>query len=356
MKKLINIFALCFIALSFIACEEEDEFTFIASPEQTADFTFTNSISDNYLLSPLVADNPAERFVWNEADFDVQTPVNYELQGAVTEDFNNPTTLADITGTDYSVTVSSMLSLANEAGLDNDPDTEEAPNTGMLYFRVRAYVGADAGNVVEQFSDMLMLNIELVENTSEEVDLSTTWGVTGGATEFGWDAPDVPMWKSDITGVDNLIYVAYTTLTDGEIKFRENEAWGNDYGGADGQLVAGGANIEVTEGTYKITIDLNPDELTYSLEEYSWGIVGDATPNGWDGPDTQLSYNGENNTWVIENVTLTDGEMKFRLNDDWGTNFGGADGTLVSGGDNIAVTAGTYTITVDFENLTYTIE
>lgn len=354
MKKLINIFALCFIALSFIACEEEDEFTFIASPEQIADFTFTNSISENYLLSPLVADNPAERFVWNEADFDVQTPVNYELQGAVTEDFNNPTTLADITGTDYSVTVGSMLSLANEAGLDNDPDTEEAPNTGMLYFRVRAYVGADAGNVVEQFSDMLTLNVELVENTSEEVDLSTTWGLVGDATVNGWNGPDVPMWKTDLSGVDNQIYVAYTTLTDGEMKFRENNDWGNNYGGADGILVAGGANIEVTAGTYRIIANLA--DLTYSLEEYSWGIVGDATPNGWDGPDVQLSYNGENNTWVAENVTLTDGEMKFRLNNDWGTNYGGSDGTLANGGANIAVTAGTYTITVDFENLTYTIE
>jgi hypothetical protein len=199
-----------------------------------------------------------------------------------------------------------------------------------------------------------MLNIELVENTSEEVDLSTTWGLVGDATVNGWDGPDVPMWKTDLSGVDNQIYVAYTTLTDGEMKFRENNDWGNNYGGADGQLVASGDNIAVTAGTYRIIA--NFADLTYSLEEYSWGIVGDATPNGWDGPDTQLSYNGENNTWVIENVTLTDGEMKFRLNDDWGTNFGGADGTLVSGGDNIAVTAGTYTITVDFENLTYTIE
>ncbi|MAN25864.1 MULTISPECIES: SusF/SusE family outer membrane protein [Mesonia] len=355
MKKLINIFALCFIALSFIACQEDDEFTFIASPEQTADFTFTNSLAENYSLSPLVANNPAERFVWNEANFDVQTPISYQLESSTTENgtFSEVPGIGSISVTNQAVTIGNMITLANEAGLDNDPDTE-APNTGTLYFRVRAYVGSDAANVVEQFSDVVGLNIELIENTVEEVDLSTTWGVVGDATIYGWDAPDVPMWKTDLSGVDDQKYVAYTTLTDGEIKFRENEDWGNNYGGSDGNLVAGGDNIAVTAGTYKINIDLN--ELTYSMEEYSWGIVGDATPNGWDGPDVQLYYNGENNTWMAENVTLTDGEIKFRLNNDWGTNFGGSEGNLANGGDNIAVTAGTYTIIVDFENGTYTIE
>jgi len=352
MKKLINIFVLCFIALGFTACEEEDEFTFIASPDETADFMFTNSVSENYSLSTLVADNPAERFVWNEANFDVETPVNYELQGSPDASFDMPTTVADITGTDYSVKVSTMMALANAAGLDNDPTTEEAPNTGMIYFRVRAYVGSDGGNVVDQFSDVLSLNVELIENTAEEVDLSTTWGVVGDATINGWDGPDVPFWLTDESGIDDMIYVAYTTLTDGQIKFRENNDWGNNYGGTDGQLVASGDNIDVTAGTYKININLN--DLTYSLEEYSWGIVGSATPNGWDGPDVQMMYNGENNVWMAENVTLTDGEIKFRLNNTWGGDYGGNDGQL--GSDNIPVSAGTYTITVDFANGTYTIE
>ena len=57
---------------------------------------------------------------------------------------------------------------------------------------------------------------------------------------------------------------------------------------------------------------------------------------------------------MAENVTLTDGEIKFRLNNAWGGEYGGNDGQL--GSDNIPVTAGTYTIIVDFENGTYTIE
>ncbi len=58
---------------------------------------------------------------------------------------------------------------------------------------------------------------------------------------------------------------------------------------------------------------------------------------------------------MIDSIALTDGEIKFRLNNDWETNYGdnGADGTLESGGSNIPVTAGNYKIVVDFVNFTY---
>jgi len=59
--------------------------------------------------------------------------------------------------------------------------------------------------------------------------------------------------------------------------------------------------------------------------------------------------------YLVYGVVLTDGEMKFRADDDWGNNLGGADGTTVSSGDNIAVTAGTYNITLDTVNNTYSI-
>jgi hypothetical protein len=56
-------------------------------------------------------------------------------------------------------------------------------------------------------------------------------------------------------------------------------------------------------------------------------------------------------------VVLTVGEIKFRLNNDWGTNFGddGNNGTLDAGGANIPISLpGTYKITFDEVNLVYT--
>ena len=55
-------------------------------------------------------------------------------------------------------------------------------------------------------------------------------------------------------------------------------------------------------------------------------------------------------------MQLLDGEIKFRLNNDWAVNVGGADGILVDGGDNLVSTAGYYNITLDFNNNTYAIE
>ena len=96
--------------------------------------------------------------------------------------------------------------------------------------------------------------------------------------------------------------------------------------------------------------------LTYKLEKFTWGLVGDATPNGWDGPDTKLSYDGTIDSWTTI-LTMKDGEYKFRLNNDWDKgNYGGADGALVEKGDNIKIKAGKYKITANFTKKTYTVE
>lgn len=149
--------------------------------------------------------------------------------------------------------------------------------------------------------------------------------------------------------------VAYVTLNDGEIKFRSNNKWDVNYGddSANGTLESGGANIKVTAGTYKITF--NTASLTYTIEKYSWGLVGSATPSGWNAPDVPLTYDPTTDTWKAT-AFLKAGEIKVRKNEDWGVNYGGAGGTLVLGGDNIAVTEGNYNITIDFKKMKFTIE
>ena len=61
---------------------------------------------------------------------------------------------------------------------------------------------------------------------------------------------------------------------------------------------------------------------------------------------------------LATDVQTFNAQMKFRMNNDWGTNWGddGVDGTLDAGGANIVVTAGIYIATVDMNDLTYTLE
>ncbi|WP_457611550.1 RagB/SusD family nutrient uptake outer membrane protein [Lutibacter sp.] len=89
----------------------------------------------------------------------------------------------------------------------------------------------------------------------------------------------------------------------------------------------------------------------------NWGLVGSATANGWGGPDMSLHQTGTANVYAGF-FNLSDGEIKFRRDNDWGFNYGdnGADGTLEDGGSNIVIAAGLYKITLDLGNLTYTIE
>ena len=186
----------------------------------------------------------------------------------------------------------------------------------------------------------------------DKLDLSTPWGIVGSAyNDWGGDGPDAPFYT--IPGETDKI-VSYVTLLDGKWKIRKDNAWDLNYGdtGADGTLEEGGDDIVVTAGTYKILFDTVA--LTYTIEAYSWGLIGDATPNGWNPPDTKLIYDPLYDNWKTT-VTLADGKFKVRFNEDWGTNYGSdnADGTLQKDGADIPAIAGNYSVTVDFNELTY---
>ncbi|WP_456312834.1 SusE domain-containing protein [Pseudomonas shirazensis] len=89
----------------------------------------------------------------------------------------------------------------------------------------------------------------------------------------------------------------------------------------------------------------------------NWGMIGSATPNGWNDPDTDLNYDLATKKYSYVGPLVV-GEIKFRLNDDWTTNYGddGNDKKLDAGGANIPVpVAGNYTVIVDIANKEYTI-
>lgn len=122
------------------------------------------------------------------------------------------------------------------------------------------------------------------------------------------------------------------------------------YGATGAALVVSGAGIITpTNGWNKMTADVVAK--TYDISAYEIGLVGSATPSGWDAPDQKMDYDAATGTWSIT-LNLIAGEIKFRLNDGWAWNIGynksstGNLNDLTHDGDNIAVTAGNYTITL----------
>ncbi len=174
-------------------------------------------------------------------------------------------------------------------------------------------------------------------------------GLIGDATPGGWDtdtdltqdANNPDEWTTDIT------------LTEGSFKFRANHDWGLNWGGGtfpNDTAEVNGDNIVAVAGDYRVTFNTNT--LVYNfveLKKYeAIGLIGDATPGGWD-TDTDLAPNEDSTIWKVD-VTLKDGEAKFRANHDWTVNWGGSDfpnGFGEQDGANIPVVAGDYHVTLN---------
>ena len=161
-------------------------------------------------------------------------------------------------------------------------------------------------------------------------------------------AGDANGWKhSDVlNSEDGVHYTGYMYLNQNGFKFCTQKNWdGTNYGGA--FFGESEDNIMMTQeaGFYQVDVDLSAK--TYTLSPFTIGIIGDATPTGWDS-DTDMTYNPEERCWELKNVELTDGEMKFRHTNDWNLSWGGElDNLTTQNGPNIAVAAGTYDIKLE---------
>ncbi|MFB6318074.1 hypothetical protein [Saccharicrinis sp. FJH54] len=193
-----------------------------------------------------------------------------------------------------------------------------------------------------------------------------TWYVPGGYVaasypESGyadWSPGESPFIKSSVDDPDHLEGYIYMANENNEWKLTAGPSWDVNWGddGADGSLDPGGANIVSPAGYYKI--NANAADMTYTAVATVWGVIGSATPNGWD-DETPLTYDPVSMKWRGA-VHLTVAEFKFRANHSWDYNYGStsADENLNAGGENIAVdTESDYFFELDLStplNYTYT--
>ena len=302
------------------------------------------SLSDNNLtLSEDNGTNEILTLTWSDPDYGFDAAALYSVQMDVQGgDFSNPQIISVGSSLEKTFTVEELN--AKLLSLSMTPAEE-----GVAVIRIKATLS----EYQEIFSNTVNLN---VTPYSSLLDLSTNLGVVGSATPGGWGNENIPDLKFYTTGTTD-VYVAYVTLRNGEIKFRNNNDWSENWGddGNDGTLDSYGANIPVSAGTYKI--EVNFSSMTYTMEAYSWGLVGSATPNQWNGPDLMLHYNSYQDDWRAV-VTLGEGEVKFRFNNDWGLNYGddGADGSMEANGANISVSSGHYLVSMNLNTQSYSME
>ncbi|MCI5082447.1 MAG: SusF/SusE family outer membrane protein [Saprospiraceae bacterium] len=189
-------------------------------------------------------------------------------------------------------------------------------------------------------------------NFAPPIAIFNSIGVIGSATGLGFDE-DIDMYQ-DAAEPDQW-YITLS-LTNGVIKFRANDDWATNWGDdgfPTGTGVQDGPDIPVFEGTWEIAF--NATTGVYSMTPMSVGIIGTATPGGWDSDTDMQASSTVGSTWSLD-IELLDGEAKFRRDDDWATNWGAEEfpaGTGTQDGANIPVTAGTYSVTLNSQTGDY---
>lgn len=202
-------------------------------------------------------------------------------------------------------------------------------------------VDAFAFNITDPDAKFYKITIDMMNRTYAVTPLNFNEYYYVAGDGNGWNATDFLSTSSYDGYYEGFMYL------ESKFKFRPSDTtWDGCLGASDfGETGDTDNNILVAEPGY-YQVKLNVAEGTKELVKINTiGVIGDAAPKGWDS-DVDMTYNKAENCWEIKDITLKDGTIKFRSNDDWGTNpnWGGDLVALTQGGDNIQVAAGTYDI------------
>ena len=190
-------------------------------------------------------------------------------------------------------------------------------------------------------------------------------GFVGDATAAGWNPPSVfPTTQMAFISTNKFVGVA--NFIPGGWKMIDNNQWNDgsntaaetrSYGSNGGSGSTMDVNAEnfpniTAADTYRVIWDgTNVDNIKYEIS-HGLRVVGNF--QGWDhSTATPMTYAG-NGVWTVT-ITLPAGDFKFVSADGWVFNYGGTAGKISRDGPNLTVAGGTYTITVDEYNQTYTV-
>ena len=327
MKKNILIF-MTFIGLAalFTACEKDGEtVTMLSNPVPPA----LNNLPD--LTLQRANGTQIIEFTGTPVDPGFQASASYSLEAcAAGTDFADPVTVwSGNQVKSIKITVSDL----NGALLKKFP----ADATTAMDFRLKAVLVVDGGTGAPGTGANPFAYISALKNANVTLYGLPRLNLIGSGMDQKIESA---LGNGKYTGLVKLDPTKPFTLNDPDA--------GTSYGGAAGTLSVNGAAIvpEIT-GWGRLTVDVNAG--TFEISEYRIGLVGSATPNGWDSPDQPMEYNPATGTWSIT-LNLVDGEIKFRLNNAWAWNLGGTPDNLTVDGANIPLTAGNYTIVLTITN------
>lgn len=327
------------VLLLFFACDDNSDIFTVSQPTAAvlADLNFTD-----IELDAVNTTNPAITLDWQNADYGVQTAINYSVEFASDANFTNPVTAVTITGqTSVTLSVGELNSAAGNAGLNPF-------EWAALYIRVTSSLGTQ--NSITSSSNVITLNVYPFFNY-----VFNDYYLVGDATAPGWNNnnnnPALYRDEND----PNIFY--YTGLFSGGGHFKVLETkglwqpqWGTDDGMNVGSNPGGGTDPErfpygggtgIPQGFYTFTINFASNTFTFEPFDAS-GITSPAglTLQGSAAATTftmnPLAFDGH--IWYVNNVRLVPGEVSFVTmgGNSWGSSSSFS-GVATSGGAAIPV-------------------
>lgn len=334
MKNIFKILFATILGVFLSSCDRDDT---LAVAELKSNPDIISSLSaTSYVINDTNLSNTFETIVFKKADFGVNVETENQLELALAgTSFAKPINLGVATSDNYvKLTYQELNNALINLGL--------VPNTPAdVEVRVKSNIKSGNTNPTYVYSSPISFKVTPFKANPDDLfkKINVPGAYAGAAGYANWspaNSPDLYSPKNDDVYKGFIYITSSSNPDDYQYKFTIKQDWANDKGDDNtftGKLVQDGeVNCKVTTGgAYYVKVDWAAN--TYSTNLANFGMIGDATPTGWNS-DTDFVYNPTTKTYVINSIALSNsGVFKFRANDAWDMKFqpGSADQTLVSG-------------------------
>lgn len=313
MRHIVNCFIIA-VLLTLAGCSKEG----VDYQVHTGSFA-ANALSTSagtLVLTPAKDNDTVLVFTWTGADYGMQPAVSYTLQLDTPAD-----TLNNHWGNAKTFTISDNLLRVAFTGKELNNLLNSMGLSAGTASAVVARVKAD----LNQYNGTASILPAAYSNSVQQTVTIYALDLYVPGDYQNWSPADAAKLAA-VEGKPGL-FEGYVYMPGSGVhyfKYTNAPDWNHtNYGdGGNGSFSTDGnaAGLSVPDGGYYyLTANLNNN--TWTATKTTWGILGDATPGGWN-TDTQLSYDATTQLWTATAALIKNGSFKFRANNAWALDFG----------------------------------